>query len=41
MLVLTYLPTGQKIIFRGADKPKRLSPSSLAVAIVNIYGMRK
>jgi phage terminase large subunit len=24
MLVLTYLPTGQKIIFRGADKPKKI-----------------
>lgn len=24
MLVLTYIPTGQKIIFRGADKPKKI-----------------
>src|SRR5690606_26220847 len=28
-LEITYIPTGQKIIFRGADKPKKLKSSKL------------
>jgi PBSX family phage terminase large subunit len=29
-LVLTYLPTGQKILFRGADKPKKIKSIKFA-----------
>ncbi|MEH7251904.1 PBSX family phage terminase large subunit [Neobacillus niacini] len=28
-LVLTYLPTGQKILFRGADKPKKIKSAKV------------
>jgi PBSX family phage terminase large subunit len=29
-LVLTYLPTGQKILFRGADKPKKIKSAKVS-----------
>lgn len=30
-LVMTYIPTGQKILFRGADKPKKIKSITFAI----------
>lgn len=40
-LSITYKPTGQKIIFKGADKPKRLNLVNSDVVMQSLSGMKK